>query len=252
VATSAEFLHRTGDFEEGIAHARAAIQLAEDLGTPNAAAVTWAGLGHIYTERGDFDLARPLLERSLLQCRERGFRVYHGVAQYHLGEGAARTGRAAEAVALLESALTMFTEINPSSCLRLFALIGLAEAHAYAGHYEQARRCVDEVLDWARERGKAGWELAAHHALGLAAVRGSATFAAAERHLDQALALAQEYGRRPLIARCHLDLAQLDRRAGRGERARAHLSRATAMFGEMGMRFWIERAEAERRQLEVA
>jgi tetratricopeptide (TPR) repeat protein len=246
----ARSLGQLGDFEEGIAHARATIQLAEDLGTPNTAAVAWAALGHIYTERGDFDQARPLLERSSLQSRDRGFRVYHGVANLHLGEGVARSGRTDEALSLLEGALETFMDIDPRCFLPVFAWAALAEAHAYAGRPEDARRFARRVLDWACERNKGGWELVAHHCLGLAAVRASPVqFAAAEEHLDQALSLAREYQRRALAARCHLDLAELCRKTGQREQTLAHLRRATAMFGEMGMRFWLEQAEAEHRQL---
>jgi tetratricopeptide (TPR) repeat protein len=215
--------------------------------------MAWTGLGHIYTERGDFDQARPLLERSIVQCRDRGYRVYYGVAKLHLGAGFARSGRAGDARSLFEGALETFMDVDPRSFLKVFAWLGLAETHAYAGHYEQARRFAQQVLDWARERSKGGWELEAHYTLGLAAVRADSTqFAVAERHLHQALSLAHEYGRRPLVARCHLDLAELSRIAGQREQALEHLSRATAMFGDMGMRFWLEQAEAERDRLALS
>jgi hypothetical protein len=51
-------------------------------------------------------------------------------------------------------------------------------------------------------------------------------------------------GLRPLLGRCHLALARLGRRAGDGG-ARQHLERATTLFGEMDMRFWMEQAEVE-------
>ncbi len=77
-----------------------------------------------------------------------------------------------------------------------------------------------------------------------------ALFAEAKRHLDRALALAHKHGRRPLLARCHLDLAELEREAGRREDALEHICHATTMFAEMGMRFWLEQAEAERLHLD--
>jgi tetratricopeptide (TPR) repeat protein len=248
----ARSLAQLGEFEEGIAHARATIQLGEDLGTPNTAAMAWTGLGHIYTERGDFDQARSLLERSIAQCRDRGYRVYYGVARLHLGAGFARSGRAGEARSLFEGALETFMEVDPRSFLKVFAWLGLAETHAYAGHVEEARRFAEQVLDWARERNKGGWELVAHHCIGLTAVRADpAQLAMAEGHLDQALSLAREYGRRPLVARCHLDLAEVARKSGRRAQALEHLARATAMFDEMGMRFWLEQAAAERQRLDL-
>jgi len=45
-----------------------------------------------------------------------------------------------------------------------------------------------------------------------------------EHHLCQALALAEELGMRPLVARCHLDLGRLYRHAGDRSKAREHLS----------------------------
>ena len=50
---------------------------------------------------------------------------------------------------------------------------------------------------------------------------------------------------RPLVAHCHLGLGKLDRRTGRREQAREHLSTATTMYRAMDMRFWLEQAEAE-------
>ena len=50
---------------------------------------------------------------------------------------------------------------------------------------------------------------------------------------------------RPLIAHCHLGLGKLYRRAGALEQPREFFSTATAMYREMHMRFWQDRAERE-------
>jgi hypothetical protein len=44
-------------------------------------------------------------------------------------------------------------------------------------------------------------------------------------------------------------LGRLYRRTGKSEQAREHLTTATAMYREMDMRFWLEQAEAEVREL---
>jgi len=54
---------------------------------------------------------------------------------------------------------------------------------------------------------------------------------------------------RPLAAHCHFGLGRLSRSTGKREQAREHLTTATTMYGEMGMRFWSEQAEAESRTL---
>jgi len=70
-----------------------------------------------------------------------------------------------------------------------------------------------------------------------------------EAHYRSALALAEPRGMRPLIAHCHLGLGKLYRRTGKREQAQEHLASATTMYREMDMRFWLEQAEAEMREL---
>jgi hypothetical protein len=48
-----------------------------------------------------------------------------------------------------------------------------------------------------------------------------------------------------LVAHCHLGLGQLYRRTDKPERAQEHLTTATTMYREMGMTYWLEKAEAE-------
>ena len=65
----------------------------------------------------------------------------------------------------------------------------------------------------------------------------------AEALYRQALVAAEELGMRPLRAHCHLSLGKLYRRTG--AQAREHLVTAAAMYREMDMGFWLEKAEAE-------
>ena len=47
----------------------------------------------------------------------------------------------------------------------------------------------------------------------------------------------------------HLGLGKLHRRTSKREQAQEHLTTATTMYREMGMRFWLERAEVEMGEL---
>jgi hypothetical protein len=49
---------------------------------------------------------------------------------------------------------------------------------------------------------------------------------------------------RPLAAHCHLGLGKLYRGTGDQAKAEEHLTVATTMYRDMGMMFWLERAEA--------
>jgi len=70
-----------------------------------------------------------------------------------------------------------------------------------------------------------------------------------EANYKKALALAEPRGMRPLAAHCHLGLGKLYRRTGERELALEHLATAVTMYREMDMRFWLEQAEAELREL---
>ena len=48
-----------------------------------------------------------------------------------------------------------------------------------------------------------------------------------------------------VVAHCHLGLGTLDRRTGDAAKATDHLTTAATMYGEMGMTFWLEKADAE-------
>ncbi|MFZ0838619.1 MAG: hypothetical protein WAM77_14275, partial [Xanthobacteraceae bacterium] len=63
--------------------------------------------------------------------------------------------------------------------------------------------------------------------------------------LHNALALAEELGMRPLVARCHLAMGKRARRLRQQRVAQDHLTTAAMMCREMGMRFWLEQAESE-------
>jgi hypothetical protein len=68
---------------------------------------------------------------------------------------------------------------------------------------------------------------------------------AGEARYREALALAEPRGMRPLIAHCHLGLGKLYRRTDKREQAREHLATATTMYRDMGMTYWLEKAESE-------
>ena len=53
----------------------------------------------------------------------------------------------------------------------------------------------------------------------------------------------------PLVTHCHLGLGKLHRRTDKREQAQEHLATATTMYSEMGMTYWLEKAEAELTQL---
>jgi tetratricopeptide (TPR) repeat protein len=169
---------------------------------------------------------------------------------YAAGLGRAYTvaGRVAEAITVLEDAVIGADTYNRAN--RALWLSFLSEAYLLAGRQSDAADTARRGIDGARtrqERGEEAWNL---RALAEALSADSSDENGAVGHYREALALGEELGMRPLVAQCHAGLARLCRRAGDRPQAKEHLVIATAMFREMGMRLWLERAELDLRELE--
>jgi predicted ATPase len=140
----------------------------------------------------------------------------------------------------------------------------------YGGLLQERRRglharIVDAIETLHRERLDEHIERLAHHAVrgevwekAFAYLREAGTKAAgrsahreAVSHFERALAVLQHLPetRESLVAHCHLGFGKLYRCTGEREQAREHFTTATTMYREMDMRFWLDQAEAEMREL---
>jgi tetratricopeptide (TPR) repeat protein len=129
--------------------------------------------------------------------------------------------------------------------LQAFCRLALGEARRLAGHLEEAQVFAELALAHAREHRERGHEAYALRLLGdIAARREPPERESAETHYQQALALSNELGMRPLMAHCHLGLGTLFAKAGQAEQARAELETAIEMYHAMEMTFWLPQAEA--------
>ena len=106
---------------------------------------------------------------------------------------------------------------------------------------QQAMRGLEYARDH-KERGHQAWLL---RLLGEIVLHGETPqVEQAKIHYQQALALAEELGMRPLQAYCHRGLGALYNQTGQSEQARAELSMAIALYREMEMTFWLPETEA--------
>jgi tetratricopeptide (TPR) repeat protein len=237
-------LSALGAFAEGRHHGEEALRLATLEGRGNAPIVVCGCLGYLYLAKGDLEHAIRVLAQGLALCRVSGHRGWLRGITPALGYASALQGRLAEGRALLEEGI--------SESLRMGAPRGLARHVAWlsevcrlAGRGDEAWQHARQALDLARQQKERGNEALALHQLG--AVQAHADppdVAPAEAHYQQALALAEELGMRPLVAHCHLGLGRLYGQMGRGEQARAALTTAIELYRVMDMTFWLPQAEA--------
>ena len=165
-------------------------------------------------------------ERAFDVIRTREVPAWFPWAAAVRGYALALSGRAAEGIGVLERAI--------DKALALPFLFGhsqwvawLAHAHGLAGHTDAAARLAADAVRLSRERGERGYEA-------------WALWIRAEVCLDledarAALEAAHDLGMRPLVARAHVTLAGLHRRAGDLARAADALARAERELGALDM-----------------
>jgi cytochrome P450/class 3 adenylate cyclase/tetratricopeptide (TPR) repeat protein len=241
---SAWCLAGLGEFETAHEVAAQSVEIAEAASHPYSLAATYMGLGQRFQMRGEFDAAIPALERAIDICKRSNFGPLYKYGAPNLGLALVRAGRVEEGLELLErlSRQSTFVSIVPFQVLEL---TNLSEARLAAGQRERARESAEQGLALLRLHRQRFAEPEALRVLGdICASDGPAGFDDAARCYREAIALASDMGMRPLLARCHLAAGSMHLVASQRSASIWHLTKAVALLGAMGMRFWLEQAEA--------
>lgn len=237
-----------GKFASGTAHGEEAIRLAEAVDHPYSLGIASWCLADLLVTKGELGRAVGLLERGLSVARAWNLPFLVAGNSGSLGYAYALQGRTADGPPLLERALGVFEKMGHRFAQSLF-MPSLGEAYMLAGRPAEALDLAGRALALAREGGQRSGEAGALHLLGEASV-GDDAADHAEGYYRQALALAAERDLRPLVARCHHGLGKLYLRASRPDQARGQLVAAATLYRDMDMQFWLDRANAEMRQLQ--
>jgi tetratricopeptide (TPR) repeat protein len=236
-------LAELGRFVEAVPLAEEAVRIAEAIDHLNSLVVALWGLGLLHLRRGHLAAAIPVLERDVLLCQEAEILTVSAWAASCLGVAYALSGRSSEAMPLLEQAVEHGAKGTGDHAWQ----IGVTgEGYLLADHIDEATRFADRTLRLSRDAKERGHEAWALRLLGeIASHRDPRDVGNAEEHYGQAMTLADGLGMRPLVAHCHFGLGKLYRRTDTRGKAQEHVTTAATMYREMGMSFWLEKAEAE-------
>src|SRR4030095_3670138 len=112
----------------------------------------------------------------------------------------------------------------------------LGEVYVVPGRVGEAKPLGQQALEVARARKQQGHQAYALQFLGELAMRGEPLdIGQAHTHYQQALALADALGMRPLQAHCHRSLGTLYATAGRREQAHAAVATAIELDRALGV-----------------
>jgi class 3 adenylate cyclase/tetratricopeptide (TPR) repeat protein len=231
-----------GEFTKASIHANEVVRIAEVVNHPYNLYTAYFAVGCMHLRKGAIDKAIAALERSLELCRSWDIQQNIPRVAAALGNAYAATGRVGEALPVLELA---------KNRVRLsFIRSQLAQGYLLIGRLEEAASLASRALDFSRRHAERGNEARALYVLGeIASYDDSLDVDRSVAHFQQAMALAGELRMRPLLAHCHAGLGKLYGETGNLPQAKAYLNTGVAMMREMEMGLWLEKAEAELRQL---
>jgi class 3 adenylate cyclase/tetratricopeptide (TPR) repeat protein len=240
-------LMEQGRFDDAARHVDDALTIARTVHEADALFWAWYSIGRISAARGMLSEAIGPLERALEIASAHNFPVYYRMTNPPLAHARAMTGAPGLGLPALRAAADGCREKYQTRNLTP-ALLNLAEGAVFAGDEPEARAASAEALDLARRLGMRGYEAYALRVRG-ETWRLASDWQAAAAAYASGLDIAEALGMRPLVAHCHLGLAKLYRRTDKRDEAQEHLTTATTMYHEMDMRFWLEKEQAETKEL---
>jgi class 3 adenylate cyclase/tetratricopeptide (TPR) repeat protein len=233
-------LGELGMFAEGAARGEEGVQIAETMDHPFSRIWAYSGIGKLYLDQGDSHRAIPVLKRGLELCQAWDIPTLLPQAMRALGTAYTLSGQALEALPLLEQAASQGRRGGQA-----LWFAHLSKGYLFAGRTEDALKCAQQALHLSQEYKQRGYQAYALCLLGdIASWCGLPQSAQVTAYYQQALALANELGMRPLQAHCQRGLGTLYSMTGRQEQARAALSTAIEMYQTLEMTFWLSQAEA--------
>jgi class 3 adenylate cyclase/tetratricopeptide (TPR) repeat protein len=239
-------LSELGNFVEGIGRGEEAIRIAEIVGQPFSLVASSSLLADLYITKGDIKKALPLLERSLLILQEGKVPIFSSQVKASLGFAYLHSGRTIEALQLLEEA----AERPTMGRFHTLHLSWLGIAYLLAERKEEAIKVALRALSRARDKKEKGYEAWVLRSLGeISAHKDPPNAGEIEIYYRQSSELAVTLGMRPLLAHCRVSLGRFYRCTGERQKAENHLATGISMMREMEMGVWLEKAEAELKQV---
>jgi tetratricopeptide (TPR) repeat protein len=241
-------LSHLGRFAEAAEYHAEAIRLAEPTQHPFTLGMAYCHpAGTLYPLQGDWARARSLLEHGIEVIRAAESIVLpfasamasSGWVLAQLGEAGAALNRTREAEQLLER-----QSASGFVGMRGWVYHSLGRSYLLLDYLYDAQRLAERAVESSPSHH--GFAPYGVHLLGdIATHPDRLDGEIGESHYRQALSLAEPRGMRPLVAHCHLGLGKLYRRTDKREQSQEHLATAATMYREMGMTYWLEKAEGE-------
>jgi tetratricopeptide (TPR) repeat protein len=234
-------LAELGDFKTGEARSRWVLDAAREDRHPYSLITANYCTGRHELIRGELPGAIPRLEEAFKLTRVYEYPVWFPGTASALGYAYFLAGRHAEGLSLMEQAVER-AGLLAQTFAHALRLVFLADALRELGRRDAAQGRAAEALEVARTHQEAGSVAYALRTLG--DVHAEDDSERARSCFEEAAEIAMRLGMRPLVAHCQFGLGKLFKGQSESAVAGAKLRTAVALYGDLDMESWRQRAES--------
>jgi predicted ATPase len=193
-------------------------------------ALDHSSLTHIL--RGNYPAANAEANEVVALADEKGAMLWKAGGMAFQGCVLALTGKASDAVHMITSGITAWRSTGATVWVPLF-LTYLARAYAELSQFDDAWRCIGEVMTTVQTTKERSWEAEVHRTAGEIVLKSPQPDAAkAEACFERALAVARHQQAKSWELRAAMSLARLWRDQGKVQQARELLAPVYGWFTE--------------------
>jgi predicted ATPase len=221
-----------GYADQALERARNILALIHEVSHPYSSAVGlyWAAI--FYRLRREMPSTREQADALIALSTEQGFTMTSAFGSILRGSVLAEQGASEDALAQIEQGIAAH-RASGGALRQTFWLALLAEAHAKAGHFEQALTVLAEALNVVSQTGERWCEAELYRLKGELLLRRDDSNAAEAQHcLVHAIEIARNQTAKSFELRATISLARLLAKLGRCDEARAQLAEIYGWFTE--------------------
>jgi len=232
-----------GHFDEGEELLKKALSFAEEINHRATLGAVQMDYGFLLAIKGDGPRAIRVLKKAITDLEESQTMILLGTTWAGLGYAYWLTGDSRTALDLSEKGLKIQTDLG-LPFLRSYCHWCCSLAHFGLGNLEEAKIQAEQALRYSLANNEKSIQGLSRIGLGrVLAKTNPGQIEAAEGHIQQEIGLLEELGVQPYSGIGYLWLGEVKAESGRKEEALMNLKKAETMFREMGMDYWLAKAQ---------
>ena len=219
------------------------LSFAEEINHRSTVGAVQNYYGNVVVIKGDGVRAIRILQKAIKNIEEYHTRILLGIAWASLGYAYWLTGDYQAALDLSEKGLKIQTDIG-LPFFRSYCHWCCSLAHFGLGNLEEAGVQAEQALRYSLANNEKSIQGMSRIGLGrVLAKTDPGQIEAAVGHIRQGIGLLEELGLLPWSGLGYLWLGEVYAESGHQEEARENLNKAEALFREMGMDYWLAKAQ---------